>query len=289
MQGSSAHGYLTAMDGSAVPFRSFGREDAQVALVVLHGAGPSSAHYAALGNALAQRGVAALIFDQRGFGESVGPRGHEPNFSNYLDDCAIALSAAAARWPHAAIGLSGHSFGGLLALRYCADAAGRRGPAPDFAVLIAPWIKDRLPVRKAAVMAGLFNAAVRPQTMYRVPISLSETIDPANAAVRDACARDPSWVHDISARWFANAARAKLGIFAAAHKLTLPVLQIEGSNDRLVDARVNRRLFASIGSERKRFVMLENFYHDAQLQLDIAPLAQSIAHFALPAREAVRA
>ena len=67
------------------------------------------------------------------------------------------------------------------------------------------------------------------------------------------------------------------------------MLQIEGSNDRLVDARVNRRLFASIGSERKRFVMLENFYHDAQLQLDVGPLAQSIAHFALPAREAVRA
>ncbi|HLW37087.1 MAG TPA: alpha/beta fold hydrolase [Candidatus Eremiobacteraceae bacterium] len=289
MQKPGAHAYLTAMDGALIPIRIYGNEDAQAALVVAHGAGPYSLYYEALGAALAQRGIATLSFDQRGFGETAGLRGHENHFSKYLDDCAIALSAAAARWPHAAIGLCGHSFGGLIALRYCSDAAARRGPPPAFLVLIAPWIKDTLPVPASAVAGGMFNALARPTKLYRVPITVRETVDPANAAVREACERDPLWVHDVSARWFSNAARAKVGIFSAARKLELPILQIEGTRDRLVDPRVNRRLFASFGSERKQLVMLENFYHDAQLQRDLDPLVRSIAQFVLPVPEAVRA
>jgi len=277
------------MDGAAIPFRAFGSEDAQAAMVLLHGAGPYSVHYEALGSALAQRGVATLAIDQRGFGETEGARGHHGRFSDYTDDCAIALSVTAARWPHATVGVCGHSFGALVALRYCSDVAGRRGPQPDFLILLMTWIKDILPVSFLTLTSGVLNSVIRPRSTYRVPITVFETGDPANAGVLKACDQDPGWVHDVSAQWFVNAARAKMGIFAAAKRLELPVLQIEGARDRLVDAAANRRLFASIGSERKSFVMLENVYHDCQLQFDLAPLVRSIATFSAPVREAVRA
>lgn len=279
MRQGSAYGVLTAMDGAPIPYRAWGDERSGVAAVLLHGAGPYSRWYDALGGELADAGVGMLCIDQRGFGDTPGPRGHVGRFSRYLDDCAIALSCAAARWPSAHVALIGHSFGGLVALRYCLGRAGRLGPVPSRLVLLAPWIADRLHVSRRLLARGLAEAVLTPAASHPAPLTIYETADPQNASTLAECERDPKWVHALSARWFYTARLAKFGILRDVAKLRVPVLQIEGMNDVLVDPDVNRRLYAAIGSKHKRLVVLPGVYHDSQLQLDLVPLVRPIADF----------
>ncbi|MBC5824356.1 MAG: alpha/beta fold hydrolase [Candidatus Eremiobacteraeota bacterium] len=274
-----AHGLLAAMDGSQIPYRAWGKAEAQSCLVLLHGGGPYSRWYETMGNALARLGVAVLAFDQRGFGETAGRRGDVARFSLYLDDCAIALSAATARWPDASLSLVGHSFGALVALRYCLDRMKRRGPAPAALLLIAPWIKDTLRLSARLVAAALVDSLIRPTKAYDVPLSVYDTADVSNDAALAECDRDPLCVHKLTARWYFATRRAKVGLMRQVRRLSLPVLQIEGTADTLIDADTNRRLFENIGSRRKRFVMMDGVYHDAQLQRDVSPVAGVMADF----------
>jgi len=276
---SEPEGMLTAMDGAGIPYRAWGDERSKHALVLLHGGGSHSYWYEALALALLKGGIATLAYDQRGFGFSSGPRGHCPRFSPYLDDCAVAMSAAIARWPLASVALAGHSFGGLVALRYCLDRAGERGPVPSRLLLMAPWIKDRLPVRKRKIVEGMVRSVTAPTHTYPVPISVYETGDRDNAEVLAAVDADPRWVHELSGRWFVLAQRAKIGIMRQIRSLRLPVLQIEGTEDVLIDADTNRRLFANIGSPQKRLLVLPGVYHDMELQHDLAPLVAVMAEF----------
>jgi len=272
-------GTLTAMDGATIPYLAWGDDRSQHAIVLLHGAGPYSRIYERLALALAERGIATLAYDQRGFGATSGPRGHSPHFAFYLDDCAIALSAAAARWPFASVSLVGHAFGGLVATRYCLERASRRGPAPSSLVLLAPWIRDRLPVKKRTIAEGVIRAVTAPTHTYPVPISLWETCDPQNVDAVAAAEADPLFVREVSGRWWVGSTRAKIGIIRKARNLTLPVLQIEGTEDVVIDGDTNRRLFLNIGSEHKRLVVLPGFFHDFELQRDLDPLVTAIGLF----------
>jgi len=272
-------GFLTAMDGAEIPYRAWGDERSKHALVLLHGAGSHSYWYEALAQGLLKEGVATLAVDQRGFGFTAGPRGHSPRFSPCLDDCAVALSVASARWPLASVALAGHSFGGLVALRYCLDRAEKRGLAPSRLVLMAPWIKDQLPIRKRKIVEGVVRSVTAPTHTYPVPISVHETGDPENAEALAAVDADPHWVHELSGRWFVVTQRAKLGIMRQVRSLRLPILQVEAGQDALIEADTNRRLFARIGSVQKRLLVLPGFYHDMELQRDLDPLVACIVEF----------
>ncbi|MDQ2817044.1 MAG: lysophospholipase [Candidatus Eremiobacteraeota bacterium] len=278
MESKGAHGFLAAMDGCDIPFRAWG-EPTAAALVLLHGGGPYSRWYEALGKALAAREVGLLAYDQRGFGETAGPRGFATRFGSYLDDCGLAIAAAAARWPAAKVSLCGHSFGGLVALRYCLDRAGKGGLEPATLVLMAPWIRDTLRAPTLTVASALVNALFAPTVTYQVPLSVYDTADPSNRAVLSECQADRLWVHRLSARWFFGTRAAKLGILRRVRGLRLPVLQLEGTNDTLIDRDTNRRLFAAIGSPEKRLIVLRGVYHDMQLQSDIERIAEPVARF----------
>jgi uncharacterized protein len=83
--------------------------------VVLPGLGSRKENHVDFGDAVARRGMAALVVDVRGHGGS-----HGVLDGGVLDDALAALQELAARG-HAPLGLRGTSMGGLLAL----NAAGR--------------------------------------------------------------------------------------------------------------------------------------------------------------------
>ncbi len=86
-------------------------------VVLLHGSGPQGRwadRY--LANAFARRGVAALVYDKRGVGESTGDW-REAGFEELVQDAAAAVEALRAR-PRIArdrVGIHGHSQGGTIA------------------------------------------------------------------------------------------------------------------------------------------------------------------------------
>ena len=53
-----------------------------------------------------------MAYDQRGHGESGGPRGHSPSLEALLDDLALFLRKVEKKYPGTPIVLYGHSMGG---------------------------------------------------------------------------------------------------------------------------------------------------------------------------------
>ncbi|WP_019004523.1 alpha/beta hydrolase [Cohnella laeviribosi] len=87
-------------------------------MMFIHGAGEHSGQYSHLGMECLQRQIAFIAPDVRGFGNSIGPRGHIRRFQDYLDDLDQLVVHLHARNPELPVFLMGHSFGGLIAIRY---------------------------------------------------------------------------------------------------------------------------------------------------------------------------
>ena len=268
---------LTGMDGAALPYRVWGDERARRALVLLHEAGLYTRWYEDFGGALARHSVGVFAHDQRGFGDTAGLRGDARSFRLYLDDCSIALSGAAARGPHAEVALCGHGFGGVVALRYCIDRAKRAGPAPAKLILLAPSTKER-----GASIDAAISALVHPAKKVGTLFGPAQSGNPANMGELLECERDPLLVGEVTARWLQSSARAKVGLVRSARSLELPVLQIEGSSDTLIDRDANRWLFAAIGSRDKRLIVFPGAYHALQFEPDLGQLVAPIRDFLAP-------
>lgn len=105
------------------------------AVVFIHGSGGSTREYfSSLPYLLAARGIASLIYDKRGSGESTGNRHFSP-FESLADDALAGVRLLRSRpgIDSARIGLYGHSQGGWVAPL----AAFRSGGAVAFVVAVA--------------------------------------------------------------------------------------------------------------------------------------------------------
>lgn len=108
-------------------------------MVVVHGLGSRKENHADFGAAVAAAGMAALVLDLRGHGESGGELG-----AGASADVAAGLDHLAARG-HRPLGLRGSSLGGLLALH-----AAREHPGVGAVVAICPARPEALARRLGA-------------------------------------------------------------------------------------------------------------------------------------------
>jgi alpha-beta hydrolase superfamily lysophospholipase len=226
-------------DGLALYAQEWQPEAAPKATVCLvHGLGEHGGRYAHLGASLTNAGYALLAFDQRGHGRSAGPRGHTPSLEVWLDDIDGFLVQAAARYPSCPRFLYGHSLGGSQALLYVLQ----RHPPLQGVIVTAPAL--RLAYTPPSWKATLSKVLASLWPTFTMASGLEVQALSRDAAVLDAYRRDPL-VHDhisASAGW----GLLRLGelAFQQADELTLPLLLMHGSADRIVSCDASREFAA---------------------------------------------
>ena len=224
--------------------------------LIIHGFGEHSRRYEALTDHLAANHCSVTGYDQRGHGKSEGGRGHVERFSDYEDDLAVIISRVASQSGGLPLFLIGHSMGGLITLRYLA----RNDPALRGAVVSAPLIGVAARVPPHKLMIGKLSAALMPR------LTLNNEIDPSvlsrDENVGLAYAADPLVHRVVSAKWFAEATRAMEDVVRRAPEMTLPVLIMHGTEDKLASYEATARLYPSIGSKDKEFVTYTGYYHE---------------------------
>jgi alpha-beta hydrolase superfamily lysophospholipase len=90
-----------------------------IALLV-HGLGEHLGRYEEVAQQLNQAGWAVMGYDQRGHGQSAGPRGRLNQSDDLLHDLSAMVDAARAAYPDLRLALIGHSMGGLVVSRFVA-------------------------------------------------------------------------------------------------------------------------------------------------------------------------
>lgn len=238
--------------------RVWAPESPRGAVAIIHGYGEHSGRYRDFSAWLSSHGWLVAACDLPGHGRSPGRRGYIRSFSDYL----AAVDALLAEVHRAApVFLLGHSLGGLIVVRYL-----EQGPqAVSGLILSSPFFGLAMPVPAwkrvlALMLSRLWPAASLPSGIK--PEELSH--DPK---VVEAYREDPL-VHRIAtARWFAEVSAAQAAALREASQIRVPVLIIQGEEDRLTEVAATRRFAARCRAPDLTFRLYGGLYHETLNEL----------------------
>src|SRR5258705_2226844 len=224
---------LNAPDGTSLVFDAYEPARPKAAVLFLHGWSDHAGRWASTGKRLEAAGFAAYLLDLRGHGRSGGARGHLSRFSQLLGDLQAFRRAVRMRTAAPQV-LLGHSFGGLLVLRYLETQPGDPPAAP---VVSSPWLglAHRPPAWKrlaARVFAGVWPT-----------LRISAGIDPdqlsRDQAVNAGWAADPA-CHDLMTpgAW-AEIRWAQHAVTAHGDRIDCPLLFLLAGGGPRVDAHLS--------------------------------------------------
>jgi acylglycerol lipase len=246
---------VTAPDGTQLLARHWAATgDARGVLVIMHGLKDYSAHYAALAARLAAGGYSVYAFDLRGHGRSAGPRVMPSAWTDYVDDLDRYLKTVEQREAGKPIFLFGHSMGGAIAAR----AAELHQPKLAGLILSGPALAIDAP--PLLVAATRLIAAMNPRAPALKLPNHDFSSDPAVAAAMDTdeyISQPPG-----PARTAAGLVDGMRAIWADVDQLTMPLLALHGTADRLTAPSGSRALIEHAPAQDKSLRIYVGLFHD---------------------------
>lgn len=225
-------------------------------LVLVHGLAEHSGRYGNLVDYFVPRGYAVCGLDHRGHGKSPGLPGYVERFSHFVSDFIDFLGIVRRLFPQARIIAVGHSVGGTIA----AAAAAQAPEKLDGLILSGAFVIPGASLSPAKIMAARLLSLLLPKMGV-------DTIDAAaisqDEAVVQAYLNDPLVYHGkLSARLCAEIITATRRLPSEIAGLTLPVLIMHGSEDRLSRPEGSRLLYERVGSKHKTLKLYRGFHHE---------------------------
>lgn len=253
----STVGRAVAPDGTELGTRHWPVPDGRrpwATLLLLHGLAEHSGRYEHVGSRLAEAGIDAYAYDQRGFGTSGGRRAWVDRWSQFHDDLAERLAAARSAAAGGPVVLYGHSLGGLVALGYALSDR----PKPDTLVLSAPALDAEIPAWKRA-LAG-FLGVLAPTLAVRNALNVAVLSRDPQVGIRYLA--DPLNHHFTTTRLGAEFLREQARCRSARGQLRVPTLVIHGEADRLVPTNASAPLGDVPSVTRRTYPTLRHEMHN---------------------------
>jgi alpha-beta hydrolase superfamily lysophospholipase len=225
-------------------------------LLIVHGLAEHCGRYMNIVNHFVPLNYAVYGIDHLGHGKSEGTRVFVDRFEDYTKSLK-AYSDMIRLWqPRKPIFLVGHSMGGLIgAVSLIDHQAELRG-----AVLSGAAVKVPSNITPATIIVGKMLSALVPKFGL---IGLDAEGICRDPAVVQAYVNDPL-VHrgKTTARLAAEMLKAMQYVMAQAAKITLPIMLVQGSADRLVDPAGSQMLYDAVSSADKAIRIYDGFYHE---------------------------
>jgi alpha-beta hydrolase superfamily lysophospholipase len=245
IQGGAGDLFVRAWRPTATP---------RAVIAVCHGFNAHSGMYAWCGGQFAQKGMVTYALDLRGRGNSGGERFYVERFEDYVDDLDKLIEFARSREPGLPVFLLGHSAGGVTACLYalehqdaiagliCEDFA-FEVPAPSIALAALKGISHLAPHAHALALknADFSRDAQVVKAMNTDPLIANETQPFATMAA---------------------IVRADDRLKTAFPQITLPVLIIHGTADKVAKPSGSRHFYEYAGSKDKTLKLYDDRYHD---------------------------
>jgi acylglycerol lipase len=254
---------LTADDGVRLRLLHWRSERSPpwAVVILLHGIASHAGWFGETAADLGNRGVAVYAPDRRGSGRSSGPRGHLTRYERALDDVEQVVKQVSAEHPATPRFLAASSWAAKLAVVYAA-----RRPAPlSGLLLLGPGLLPTVnltPVRRVRVVIGHLATPTA-----RLPIPLTPELYTANPPYLDFIRSDPLRLLEATTQFFWETARLDRRRGRDSAKLDLPLLLLQGEDDKMMDVAGTRRWFASLDLED----MTYQAYAGAGHTLDFEP------------------
>lgn len=223
-------------------------------VAICHGVNSHSGYYLWAAEQLVASGLAVYALDLHGRGKSDGERFYLEKMADYLDDVNALVTLAKSREPGLPVFLLGHSAGGVIScvytLEHQAELAGLicesfafQVAAPDFAL---------------AVVKGLSHLAPHAHVLRLKNEEFSR--DPQ---VVKAMNEDPLIAHEVQpTKTVAELVRADERLKKEFPLITLPVLILHGTADKVTRPGGSQLFYDTAGSTDKTLKLYEGHAHD---------------------------
>jgi len=230
--------------------------ESRACLLIVHGLAEHSGRYMNLVNHFVPLGYAVYGVDHLGHGRSEGTRVHVERFEDYTVTLKTYFDMLRPWQPGKPVFLIGHSMGGLIGALYLLDHQAELAGA----VLSGPSVKVPDSASSAMIFMGKVFSALLPK--FGV-IQLEAEGVSSDPAVVQAYVSDPLvYRGKVTARLGAELLKTMRRVTAEAARISLPILILQGSADRLVDPGGARMLYDKVGSTDKAIKIYDGFYHE---------------------------
>jgi acylglycerol lipase len=223
-------------------------------VAICHGVKSHSGYYGWTAEQLVANGIAVYALDLHGRGKSDGERFYLEKIQHYLDDVDSLLKLARSREPGLPVYLLGHSAGGVISsvytLEHQQDLAGFicesfafQVYAPDFALAVLKGLSHLAP--HAHVLA------FKNEDFSRDPRAVQFMND------------DPLIAHEVQpTRTVAELVRADERLKVEFPLITLPVLILHGTADKVTKPAGSQFFYDRAGSKDKTLKLYDGHVHD---------------------------
>jgi alpha-beta hydrolase superfamily lysophospholipase len=250
-------GFFQGVRDARIYYQAWLPEGRPVAVLpVVHGFAEHSGRYGNLVEHLVPLGYALYALDHLGHGRSEGERVYVERFSDYVDTLVTFVDMVRAWQPGVPMVMFGHSMGGLIAANYLLDhAAGLAGAVLSGALIQLPGDVTPLTLFLAKALSAL-----APKTRIQGIEAQYVSRDPE---VVRAYVDDPLVFSGKSpARTAVEIMNAQQRAMDGAPTITLPVLMVHGSDDRLAPLPGARAFYEALGSADKTLKVYDALFHE---------------------------
>ena len=230
--------------------------DVKAVLFIVHGAGEHCERYMNVVNHFVPLGYAVYGFDNIGHGKSGGGREQVVRFEDLTAPLATYYTMVKSWQPDKPIFILGHSLGGLIECYYLLDHQ------EDFkgAIISAPSIAIGEGITTTTIAMAKVLSVIAPKAGV---MKLDANMISRDPEVVKAYVNDPLVFHGkMPARLAAEMLKAMLRVTAEADKITLPLIVVQGSEDKIVDPGGAQMLYNQAGSRDKTLKVYEGLYHE---------------------------
>lgn len=229
-------------------------------VVIVPGFNAHSGHYTWVAQQLTASGYAVYALDLRGRGQSDGERFYVEKLADWVSDVGTVMALAKSREPGLPAFLLGHSAGGVVSciytLEHQAELAGFicesfafQTPGPEFAL---------------AVLKGLSHVAPHAHVLH-----LKNELFSRDPAVVKALNEDPLIAHEIQpTQAVAELVRADERLKKEFPLITLPVLIMHGTEDKVTKPEGSQIFYDRAGSPDKTIKLYKGHFHDLLNDVD---------------------
>jgi acylglycerol lipase len=250
-------GFFKGIRGVNIYYQCWLPEDEPKAvLLIVHGLAEHSGRYINVVNHFVPLGYAVYGVDLIGHGKSGGARVYVERFEDYTDTLKTYFDMVRDWQPKKPIFLVGHSVGGLIGPSYLLEHQAELSGA----VISAPLVQVPDNISPPVVFVSKVLSTLMPKFgLMRVEADgVSQDPEVVQAYINDPLV----YRGKTTARLSAELLKAMQRVTAEAARITLPILILQGSADKLVAPDGARMLYASVSSSDKTLHVYDGCYHE---------------------------
>lgn len=247
---------FTGVYNTTIFYQTWRPTTPKATVIVVHGYAEHSGRYQHVAEALVAANYSVWALDHRGHGQSQGNRATVKHFDEFVNDLASFVRLVRDKEPNGPIFMYGHSMGGLISTLYTLDY----GHNLHGLVLTGPAFKVDANTSKVVVKVGAFISKFLPN----LPVA---PFDPQwnsrDSKVVEAFIADQlNYKGGIKAQMGTAMINATRVIDQRANEISLPVLLLQGEEDRLVSPAGAYQAFGAFKSQDKTMHSYPGLYHE---------------------------